>query len=386
MTVKRTWTVENTWTCDSCQAKNLGRYVACQTCGNPKEKQEKDTVPDPDRTVAVTDPELLRLAAQGANWVCEFCGGQVRDEFNRCVKNCGAPKPYDPLSPVEDIFTPTKPPDPTPEPLQAPEARLEAPRPLPTGVPGPGVSYRPPKLPKDPAPWKLIIGLGGALLGLATLLTYLLSPWEETTTVSGIQWNYRSDLHQRTLMHGTGWGAPVGSFNTSCKSKFYGTEDCHPHDCRPHSVSYECNCSSYECNCRKSCTDNKNGFSTCEESCSTCQRCSTCSRTEYDTCYDQCDVYKDWCEYDYYEWPIVATSQTGGIVHDEHWPPLVANGAEQRLDRTERYEVQFANKKDKWTLKPRSLNDFQRFNTGATWRIKVNRLGSVTPLQELPTK
>ena len=67
MTVKRTWTVENTWTCDSCHAKNLGRHVTCQTCGSPKEKQEKDTVPNPDRTVPVTDPELLRLAKQKAN-------------------------------------------------------------------------------------------------------------------------------------------------------------------------------------------------------------------------------------------------------------------------------------------------------------------------------
>lgn len=388
MTVKRTWTVENKWTCDSCGAENLGRHMACQKCGSPKEKHEKDVVPSPDAAPAVTDPELLRLAKQGANWVCGYCGGQVRDEHGKCVKNCGAPR-------VDPVLTKMA--------AEAAKAETEAgvvlevsrptgkplsqPRPLPTGVPGPGVSYRPPKIPKDPAPWKLIIGLGGGLLALAGLLAYLLTPWEEDAKVLTFRWTYTSDLRQKTLMHGEGWGAPAGAFNTSCQSKYYGDEDCHPHNCNPHSVSYECNCTSYECNCRTTCTDNKNGFSSCSESCSTCQRCSTCSRTEYDTCYDRCPVYKDYCTYDYYEWPIIQSLKTGGFEHNERWPELEAKGADQRLDKTEFYEVTFmearASKKS-WTYKPRSLAEFKTFDTKQLWRIEVNRLGSVTPLRRLP--
>ena len=390
MTIKRTWVVENKWTCDSCNTENLGRHMACQKCGSPKEKQEKDVVPDPDAAPAVTDPELLRLANQGANWVCEYCGGQVRNEFGKCVKNCGAPR-------IDPVLTKMA--------AEAAKAETEAgvvleasrpsgkplsqPRPLPTGVPGPGVP-RPDwsarsdrRAPKKKVPW-LPIGIVSGVAALAALLVWLLTPWEEDAKVNFIEWRYTSDLRQKTLMHGEGWGSPIGSFNVSCRSKYYGDEDCHPHQCNPHSVSYDCNCTSYECNCRKSCSDNKNGFSTCSESCSTCQRCSTCSRTEYDTCYDRCPVYRDYCTYDYYEWPIIQTLKTSGMEHNEHWPELAANGPEQRLDRAEFYEVTFIEAhtaKDHWTYRPGGLTAFKTFEPGQFWRIQVNRIGSVTPLQ-----
>lgn len=203
MTIKRTWVVENKWRCDSCGSENLGRFMACQKCGSPKEKQETDVVPSPDAAPAVTDPELLRLANQGANWVCEYCGGQVRNEFGKCVKNCGAPR-------VDPVLTKMA--------AEAAKAETEAgvvleasrpsgkplspPRPLPTGVPGPGVSYRAPKKPRK-VPWwvfGLVLGVGG----LAALLVWLLTPWEEDAKVNFIEWKYTADLRQKTLMHGEG--------------------------------------------------------------------------------------------------------------------------------------------------------------------------------------
>ena len=377
MTVKRTWTVENKWRCDSCGTENLGRFMECQNCRSAKEKQEADILSGPDAP-EVKDAELLRLANQGANWVCEFCGGQVRNEHGKCVKNCGAPRLDNAdlnellvKPPSERVSTPSEPPRPVP-------------RPLPTAVPGPGVSYRPSEA---SFPWGQVgIWGGGALgvLGLVWLGFFLFASHPEDTKVSGIAWTYRQDLHQRTTLHDEGWGSPIGAFNVSCKSKHYGTEDCHPHNCNAHSVSYECNCTSYDCNCRTTCTDNKNGFSSCSESCSSCQRCSTCSRTEYDTCYDQCDVYKDWCFYDYYEWPIIATKSTAGSTHDEHWADLKADGPLQRLDQSEAYEVQFKGKEDAWKYRPRNLTEFRYFNTGVTWKILVNRVGTVQPVQALP--
>lgn len=392
--IKRTWVVENTWKCDSCGRDNLGRHMKCEGCGSPKEKQEKDNTSASTTAPAVTDPELLRLANQGANWVCEYCGGQVRNEHGKCVKNCGAPRADPPSSPAPPPdgkgapcafcggFCGGRCPQGAPYvPQAAPKPARAAPRPLPTGVPGPGVSK--PKAKPFKVPWWVVGAvLGGG--GLIALLVWLLTSWEVEARVSGIEWTYTSNLRQRTTMHGEDWGSPSGAFNVSCQRKLYGTEDCHPHNCNAHSVSYECNCTSYECNCRTSCTDNKNGFSSCSETCSSCQRCSTCSRTEYDTCYDQCDVYKDWCSYDYYEWPIIATKETYGVTHDEHWADLKADGPLQRLDQHETYEVKFAGKEDAWKYRPGNLTEFQRFSTGATWKIQVNRLGMVHPVQVLP--
>jgi len=390
--VKRTRIVENTWTCNSCSTKNLGRFMACQNCQSPKEKDEKDVVPAANSAPTVTDAELLRLANQKANWICEYCNGQVRDEHGKCVKNCGAPKPKPEASIDFDDGV----------------VRIKASNGGSiTGLKVNGKTYntRDGKVEvTEDSSKKTVVTLRGAVVtqvkrlpwtGIAigagatavvALFMFLFSSWEEDVKVAGIEWHYQADLHQRTLMHGSDWGSPSGAFNISCNSKFYGTEDCHPHDCRPHSVSYDCNCKNEECNCRETCRDNGNGFSTCSETCSTCRSCETCSKTEYDTCYDQCDVYRDWCTYDYYEWPIVATQKTAGAAHDEHWPALAAEGDTQRLDRTERYEVDFTGKSDKWVFRPAGLQDFQRFKPQALWKIKVNRAGMVTPLKELAAK
>lgn len=389
--ITRTWVVENKWRCDSCDFENLGRYMACRKCGSPKEKHEKDDTSGATTAPAVTDPELLRLAKQGPNWVCEYCGGQVRDEHGKCVKNCGAPR-AEPVAPKPDA-TLTK--------LAAKMAALEdeqgsplevsrptgkpkdhvVPRPMLTGVP-PGPRERTHKPSWFSKNWWMV-AVGAGLAGVVALLVWFFVPWEEDVTVSRIAWEYREDLHQRELHHGENWKhrEPSGSFNERCASKYYGDEDCNPHPCNPHSVTYECGCTSYSCNCSTSCSDNGNGFSTCSETCSTCQQCSTCSRTEYDTCYDSCPVYKPWCSFDYYEWPIVKTLTTSGVVHDEHWPGMTAAPVEQRLDEYEKYEVSFTKPGESWVYRASSLADFKRFETGAEWRIKVNRLRSVTPLQ-----
>lgn len=372
MTVKRTWVVENTWVCTSCNESNLGRFMACQKCGSPKEANEQDIVPDANSAPEVADPELIRLANEGANWICEFCGGQVRDEFGKCVKNCGAPKPVPP----------------GPQPHRIPEGESKPlPRPMLTGVPGPGMprEFRAPK--NYSKLWTPVFwGVGGISFvgGIVWLCIYLFASHPENAKVSEIHWTYRQELHERVTKHGEGWGSPFGSFNVSCTSRFYGTEKCHPHNCHPHSVEEECNCSYSECNCHKSCSSNKNGFSTCSEECDHCKHCSTCSHTEYDTCYDQCNVYKDWCAYDYYEWPVIAERVTMGSAHNEYWGDLHADGQLQRLDQSQEYTVSFSGQPDVWTYSPRSLSEFRYFNTGTTWKILVNRVGTVQPIQALP--
>lgn len=221
------------------------------------------------------------------------------------------------------------------------------------------------------------IGSGVAIT--IALTAWLFIPHETTAKVASINWTYQSDLRQKTLMHDSGWGTPFGAFNTSCRRKHYGTEDCNPHRCNPYSVSYDCNCTTYDCNCARNCS---NGNRECRRTCSTCRRCSRCSRTEYRTCYDRCDVYRDWCEYDYYSWPVVKTLATSGADHNEHWPDLVASGPEQRLDRTEKYRVVFTGKKE-WTYAPNNIGEFRRFQANEMWKIKVNNLKIVTPLRVL---
>lgn len=186
----------------------------------------------------------------------------------------------------------------------------------------------------------IIVGV----LALIGLLCWLFIPHETVAKVTFITWNYRADLRQRTLKHDSGWGSPFGAFNVSCQRRYYGEEDCNPHPCGT-------------------------GFHL---------DFNTDSR---DTCYAHCSVYKDWCEYDYYDWPIIRTERTSGVAHDEHWPELAA-GPEQRVDRTEEYKVDFVGDTD-WSYSPNNLGDFRRFLPKEMWKIKVNNAKMVTPLQVL---
>lgn len=371
MTKKRTWQVENTWACSSCSAKNLGRHMVCQNCGAPKDGRTKDTVGDASK--AVVDPELLKLANQKANWVCEYCGGQVRDEHGKCARNCGAPRPAAPQTPVR--------------------ASARAPVPV-TDFPRPPLAS---VVPEPPAPnrrlFQALLFVGS--LALIGGLVFLLMPRELEAEVVSIEWRHSAQLFQRELKQGENWKGrmPSGTFNVSCVDKYYGDEDCNPHDCRPHNVSYDCNCTSYECNCRTTCRDNGNGFSSCSESCGTCSRCETCSRTEYDTCYDSCPVNKPWCVYSVYEWPLVRSLAMTGSKHDESWPDLAAVGETQRLDRSASYVVVFARvaagrvdtQAERWTLRARSLDEFKGFSVGNRWLIKAPRFTSTPePLKRLP--
>jgi hypothetical protein len=277
---------------------------------------------------SVTDSERLREAAAGPNWTCEFCGSHQR-ALNGGCQECGAGKPE-------------------------PAAHVEPPE----------VHHEPPEIfnePEDVAPSRISIkkiltyagaGIGGAAAigSFIWLMVFLFGTHEVEAQVSAIRWQHTVTLEQRYTLSGSGWDSdmPGGSFNVSCQTKQRGTENCNPYQCNPHQVEYQCNphncnsrqegydCNPHDCNCHEVCTDNGNGYASCDDECDTCyETCTrevhdtcyeTCERTEYDTCYHQCPVYDRWCTYNYYEWRTEQTERTSGSTHNENWPALTASG------------------------------------------------------------
>jgi hypothetical protein len=224
-----------------------------------------------------------------------------------------------------------------------------------------------------------VLSISGGMAGLAGIMLFLFVPHKATAQVVETSWVYKATLEERHTYHGSGWGSPFGSFNVSCQSKYYGDESCHPHNCRPHSVSYSCNCTSYECSCRTTCSSNKNGFSTCTERCSTCSKCQTCSRTEYDTCYDSCPVYRDYCSYDYYKWDEINHETTQGSWDQKPaWGTLQATTSTQRLQKSESYTVKMKlSDITVETYHPSSMSDYLKYTYGQYWNIRVNKVGHI---------
>jgi hypothetical protein len=367
-----TWIVENTWGCLHCGKTNKGRHMECQFCGASKTPDIIDRIPDPDIAPRVTDSGQLRDAKAGRNWVCEYCGSQVRNTKGEC-QTCAAERESDGVDHVVRTQRRTG----GKAYFAAPTARKQ----------------RQSKQPKVPVTWRsrefwgtngrwVKVGSVAAALGaLVWLGIFLFMPTEVDTTVESTEWKYTQRLQERETRHGESWDdqRPASHFNDSCRTKQRGTEDCNPHDCNPHSESYQCN--AHECNCSNVCTDNGNGYSTCSRSCSTCY--DTCSRTVYDTCYDQCPVYDQWCSYDYYAWPDRLVRSTSGSDHEVHWPKMPKPKHLQRIKSESWYEVVFRGEDDSWKINPETLAEFKTYRKGDRWRIKVNRVGKVEPLRRL---
>jgi len=354
------WYIENTWSCPSCGHKNQGRHMNCQNCGARREAGVEDEMPgDVEAAPRVTDPEMLKQAQAGEHWECEFCGGQERDLFGEC-KNCGGDR-EEPEHNKPYKFDSSTPPV---EPYRESDLRV-----IPT------------KRAENVLKKTSLIGvsIAGVLVALTWLLFWLLLPREVNATVNRVHWETSTVLRQRVTRSGEGWGYPGGAFDTSCHRRQRGTERCRPYKCNPREETY--NCRPHKCNCSTTCTTQKNGYSKCRKSCSTCY--DRCSRTVYETCYHQCPVYGNWCTYKYYEWPVIQRKRAQGEDHKVFWPKLESSGPLQRVEHTQAYAVFFRKKANTWGHKPRSLAEFKTFTPGDPWLIKVNRAGQVWPLKRL---
>jgi len=371
---KRSWIVENKWKCYSCSSPNRGRDMKCSVCGSPKEKVE--TYELGDVSAPVKDTQKLTQANAGPNWSCDFCFNDNRADLSTCGV-CGAPR----ASASEFSSTPHR---------------------ASTIVPPPRESRRPSRTTFPDTPraklagsdrlllskkegWRRYAGpvaLSAIVVFVFSSLLFFFSKREITVRVKSTSWTYVRVLEQRNVRSGSGWGHPSDSFNVSCSRRQRGTEDCNPRDCRPHSVSYDCR--PHDCACHVHCVDLNNGYSRCEESCSTCY--DTCTRTEYDTCYDQCPVYDDWCTYNYHTWDKIDEETTSGST-DPYWGSRLSadHAIPQRIMSTESYGVVFSDDGDEWSYSPENLREFSSFSKDDMWRVDVNYAGMVWPRRRIST-
>lgn len=82
--------IEMTWRCSSCAHRNLGRHKICVQCGSPKDGSEAFEMPDdPSKAASVTQADLLRMALDGPDWRCAYCGSDQRRADRACAR-CGA--------------------------------------------------------------------------------------------------------------------------------------------------------------------------------------------------------------------------------------------------------------------------------------------------------
>lgn len=291
--------IEMTWRCSSCGHRNLGRFTACQECGNPKDAGERYEMPgDTASAASVTDDALLRMATGGANWRCGYCGSDQRTADGNCGQ-CGAkvgsggPKPR--REPVVKLHW-----------TQRVRAWITA-HPYITGA----------------------IGL---------VFVFLLTcAWVNRTRhydarTAAAQWTQSIVVERYQVWTRDGWRGeiPGASFGiVSLGQQIHHYEDVlDGYDTQRYSEQVACgeDCRDVPESCSESCSDNGNGFATCRTTCSGGGRsCSTRYCTEWRTRevprYRKEPRYAERVRYDVWDWGVHRTLVAAGSgIANVRWP------------------------------------------------------------------
>lgn len=358
MTPKRTLGyVRLEWTCPNCNSRNPGSVKTCQNCGAPQpENVQFERTADEK---LVTDAKETQAAAAGADIICGFCGtrnpanavtcsqcgadlaeGKKRESGRELASaapvaavvctNCGTENPASGTMCIK-----------CGSPL--PRASMSA-GPLsfeaPVGGIAPAAPVSPAAKPARKTNWLLISGIGAALLicCLAALFIFVFPSSSVQATVTGVHWQTSVPLQeQQEVRHNDEPGSPPGdAYNVSCRTE-------------THQV------------CEQKTIDQGNGYGQVVEECH--------------------DESTDYCSYTVTEWQTIQTfTQEGSDLFPVYASPNVST--DQRAgSASEDLSVYFSSDSGQIVYSPASLTEFQQFQPGSVWTLKLNAVGSVISVE-----
>ena len=371
--------IEMTWRCSACSTVNLGRHKVCQSCGDPKDKDEKFEMPSNTRAVStVQDAELLKLARAGKDWRCVHCGAHVSATLDACTQ-CGA-----------------------------------------KGSGGAG-----PTLPDDPPPKKGLSGCMFAVLALGALamgmfcmgvLDKLWEQRERSLTVSALSWSTSTEVQRYAAYPHEGFAEQRPDTALTVVNQgprhhhdeqvldHYETEhyteqvlDGYNQESYQEQVACGQDCVDLPETCSETCSDDGNGFATCSESCSGGgQSCTTryCSETRtrdvprYRDEPRSREVPKyrseprsaDWFTWTNWEWADNRTLSKDGEALPVLWPSEaelalkqgLAEGEDERVLRSGSFKVQLSDKGDgRWWMDVPDEATLNRYPLGSTHKAHI---------------
>lgn len=351
--------IEMTWRCSACGTVNLGRHKVCQSCGDPKDKDEKFEMPSNTAAAStVQDPELLRLARAGKDWRCAHCGAQVSATLDRCTQ-CGA-----------------------------------------RGGPGrgPSLDLDEPVVRRGPSAWLYVLLALGALVMGALCMGGIGALWaerERELTVSALSWSTVARVERYAARGHEGFAEqrPADALAVVNQGpRHHHDEDVLDHyetehyteavldgtDQETYQAEVPCgqDCVDLPETCTETCTDDGNGFASCTETCSGGgQRCTTRTCTETRTrdvpryrdeprtrqvpIYRSEPRYADWFTWTRWEWAEDRLLQDSGEALPVRWPSDaelalkqgLGEGEDERVTRSGSFKVQLSdNGSERWWM------------------------------------
>jgi hypothetical protein len=188
--------------------------------------------------------------------------------------------------------------------------------------------------------WLLIGGISAGLIALciAVLALFVVPSSSVQGTVKNVYWETSVPVQEQREVHYSNeeGSPPAGAYDVSCRT-----------DTREV--------------CEQRTVDRGNGYAEVVEECH--------------------DVSTQYCSYDVMEWQTIQTyTLDGNDVFPVYADPNVSAG--QRLgSESEDYTVYFDTENGEITYSPGSLTEFQQYDTGTTWTLKLNALGRVLSVE-----
>jgi membrane protease subunit (stomatin/prohibitin family) len=342
--------IQNEWTCPNCGTRNKGGTKTCANCGAPQPENVQFELPSEQKFV--TDEEQIKAAAAGADIHCPFCGtrnpataktcsqcggdlteGKVRESGRvmqapaaqpKTIKcnNCGTENPGS-NSVCSNCGSPL------PKAAQVQAVAPPAARPI-AGKPT-----------SRKFPWILV---GGILAFLAVCCVvigavFFIPTKSVKATVTDVHWQTSVPVQEvRAVDYNNEPGNPPSdAYDVSC-----------------HDDSHDV--------CENKTVDKGNGYSEVVQEC----------RTETER----------YCSYTVDEWKTIQTyTLDGNNLQPVYDNPNLSSG--QRIgDQSEDLTVTFSTQDgEQKNYSPSTITEFQQYQVGTSWTLKMNAVGGVTSVQ-----
>ena len=350
MARRRKGFIELEWTCPNCETRNRGFDKTCANCGAPQPEDVQFEAPADRKMVGAE--KARELEKRSADIHCGFCGTRNPSTSKTCSQ-CGADLSEGVTRQAgREIDMSARAPEkvtcgncgaendgtrtncaecgaPLPRPVKAEPAQDAM------SFSVPGADPAAPAEKKKPN-WWLWGGIAGALAicCVAIFLIFVIPSQSLKATVTGVHWQTSVPLQEiEAVQYNDETGNPPSdAYNVSCRTE-----------------SQEF--------CEEKTIDRGDGSAEVVEDC----------RTE-DTKY---------CDYTVDEWTTIQTyTLDGNDLYPVYEEPSLTR--DQRLGNPdEEFAVTFSTEDGSKTYTPSTVTEFQQFQLGSTWTLKLNALGGV---------
>lgn len=337
------------WVCPNCNSRNPGPVKTCQNCGAPQPENVQFKRAAEEQLI--TDEKAIEVARAGADIHCGFCGARNPATATVCSQ-CGADLKEGKARQAGEVLqaapTPPKAVTCTNCGTENPSSSLMCSKcgaPLPKAtIPQPApiqASAMPGVKPKSKAFNWLIAGGIGTFLVLccaAILFLFVLPSRSVQGTVSNVSWQTSVPVQevQSVNYYDQSGDPPSGAYNVSCRTDSQQV-------------------------CEDKTVDKGNGYGEVVTEC----------RTE-----DQ-----KYCDYTLDEWKTIQTYDLNGTdLNPVYASPNIS--MDQRTgSASSTLTVYFDTSDGQIAYSPGSVDEFQQFQPGTTWTLKLNAVGGVVGVE-----